>query len=339
MRGEHIQEILFDMEQKGSSPHARGTQPDGDFTFVPVRLIPACAGNTLRFHLALAQSRAHPRMRGEHQHRCRQWVHSTGSSPHARGTLLDMPRSHRPRGLIPACAGNTVRGCALSLKSWAHPRMRGEHNHAANALRLPTGSSPHARGTRAASPFRDALTGLIPACAGNTSQRLRACHASGAHPRMRGEHAALNTEAGKAVGSSPHARGTLPCCPGTPAPGRLIPACAGNTVCGDVAAIVKRAHPRMRGEHSAIAIALRCTDGSSPHARGTHVFTPTPGKGDGLIPACAGNTLSPPPPPPRPWAHPRMRGEHTGVQLRFRRDQGSSPHARGTQDHNRRHQV
>ena len=269
-------------------------------------------------------------MRGEHRMVFATTRMREGSSPHARGTHCGSIWRWHKAGLIPACAGNTSTDAGNGSTAPAHPRMRGEHCKGLRAVSAVLGSSPHARGTQPRCERFAFADRLIPACAGNTSCIALSRCPHGAHPRMRGEHKSAITSLSRFWGSSPHARGTLPCCPGTPAPGRLIPACAGNTVCGDVAAIVKRAHPRMRGEHSAIAIALRCTDGSSPHARGTHVFTPTPGKGDGLIPACAGNTLSPPPPPPRPWAHPRMRGEHTGVQLRFRRDQGSSPHARGT---------
>ena len=290
MRGEHSPTGTLPSFQSGSSPHARGTHPGNLVRHGTEGLIPACAGNTEWFSPLPACARAHPRMRGEHTAVPSGVGTKPGSSPHARGTPAPMQAMGPQHRLIPACAGNTVRGCALSLKSWAHPRMRGEHNHAANALRLPTGSSPHARGTRAASPFRDALTGLIPACAGNTRIYTHTWKRGWAHPRMRGEHAVTAATTATAMGSSPHARGTHVF---TPTPGKgdgLIPACAGNTLASSSAFAATRAHPRMRGEHLEHLIAQNDVLGSSPHARGTPGHFGVAGGCAGLIPACAGNT-------------------------------------------------
>ena len=91
------------------------------------------------------------------------------------------------------------------------------------------GSSPHARGTL---DLRHAIVktqGIIPACAGNTADRLLYANTDGDHPRMRGEHTALQTYGGRLQGSSPHARGT-PVAPRCTHPNTgIIPACAGNT--------------------------------------------------------------------------------------------------------------
>ena len=70
--------------------------------------------------------------------------------------------------------------------------------------------------------------------------------------------------------------------------------------------------------------------GSSPHARGTLSPIARFETVNGIIPACAGNTL---------WGqssmwptrdHPRMRGEHNSTQSSSLVPKGSSPHARGT---------
>ena len=151
-----------------------------------------------------------------------------------------------------------------------------------------------------------------------------------AHPRSRGEHAAIPCMDWNVSGSSPLARGTLfSFCCGAAAPG-LIPARAGNTV--DIAAVHKpsRAHPRSRGEHSTSSAVLVSRLGSSPLARGTRWVTSWITDPCGLIPARAGNTgggggggLG--------WgAHPRSRGEHVTTQPRGTVSPGSSPLARGT---------
>ena len=52
-------------------------------------------------------SRAHPRSRGEHSKAGQIHMKLWGSSPLARGTLIDITQLLKSRGLIPARAGNT----------------------------------------------------------------------------------------------------------------------------------------------------------------------------------------------------------------------------------------
>ncbi len=71
-------------------------------------------------------------------------------------------------------------------------------------------------------------------------------------------------------------------------------------------------------------------NGSSPHPRGTHVWTESATLCDRFIPAPAGNTTL--------WSswcwsssvHPRTRGEHSTRSCRCVKPNGSSPHPRGT---------
>ena len=71
-----------------------------------------------------------------------------GSSPLARGTLLNAaPVNGDPR-LIPARAGNTYGERVAGTPESAHPRSRGEH-FITTQIRIDfVGSSPLARGTR-----------------------------------------------------------------------------------------------------------------------------------------------------------------------------------------------
>ena len=91
-----------------------------------------------------------------------------GSSPHARGTLPCDGRLGGLEGIIPACAGNTVRYARPVSHSQDHPRMRGEHAMVGMKPSRIVGSSPHARGTPPAQLRTFATGGIIPACAGNT---------------------------------------------------------------------------------------------------------------------------------------------------------------------------
>ena len=66
--------------------------------------------------------------------------------------------------------------------------MRGEHKISNSLINNSQGSSPHARGTRMDLRTPVAVTGIIPACAGNTIAKAKRGDLVGDHPRMRGEH-------------------------------------------------------------------------------------------------------------------------------------------------------
>ena len=176
------------------------------------------------------------------------------------------------------------------------------------------------------------MGGIIPACAGNTKATTVETSLNGDHPRMRGEHQSgwyPNTET---AGSSPHARGTLSPVPHPQVPTGIIPACAGNTGIIQGLGVTGRDHPRMRGEHFRRLHAHQGEKGSSPHARGTHERHNRVHIHNGIIPACAGNTILRPGSSLVPWDHPRMRGEHDDGGSQSDRLLGSSPHARGTRE-------
>ena len=209
--------------------------------------------------------------------------------------------------------------------------MRGEHVKPLPFDTAGEGSSPHARGTRRCSARRRAVSGIIPACAGNTSARPRQRSGKGDHPRMRGEHSSALPRYPPIEGSSPHARGTLPGGVRLHVPPGIIPACAGNTPSPTRVVPACWDHPRMRGEHKGLQEHQATYEGSSPHARGTRFVTASAALDKGIIPACAGNTPASP-----TWQvgnrdHPRMRGEHLHNAGTSIINGGSSPHARGTQ--------
>ena len=249
MRGEHQRKDTAGLIWTGSSPHARGTREIFQSHFAQIRFIPACAGNTSPLISYAAAITVHPRMRGEHRTSRRSLCRWSGSSPHARGTPLGdtdgVPRSR----FIPACAGNTLGSSHGPPVVPVHPRMRGEHSASTDAVKVENGSSPHARGTRCARSGRADSSRFIPACAGNTIERVDAVAADPVHPRMRGEHGLGIIGYKSANGSSPHALGTPPSDPAASGRNRFIPACAGNTSASSVARSKSTVHPRMRGEH------------------------------------------------------------------------------------------
>jgi len=330
MRGEHQPPSRASKRRSGSSPHARGTRRQCNCGSGNRRFIPACAGNTGVRHLPVLSTTVHPRMRGEHAIVSGFHQFITGSSPHARGTLLQTHAGISNRRFIPACAGNTSIVCWVDRYRSVHPRMRGEHCDFETLRNSATGSSPHARGTHTREQRADVGHRFIPACAGNTPPLPALGPPQTVHPRMRGEHIAGLCGLLGVIGSSPHARGTRVRCRRNTQCARFIPACAGNTTAYCSMFMEASVHPRMRGEHNQRPHAMRLQFGSSPHARGTRPRSPKAQQAHRFIPACAGNTVHSSTAGAWHPVHPRMRGEHSCMPSLNRPRAGSSPHARGT---------
>ena len=150
----------------------RGTL-DSDFPIdAHCGIIPACAGNTARRFTTRRRWRDHPRVCGEHVNELRTSAGSLGSSPRVRGTLRLRPRAPARRGIIPACAGNTILLNLFSFASRDHPRVCGEHVDVCTAFGGLVGSSPRVRGTRKLEVRKPLPLGIIPACAGNTCEHM-----------------------------------------------------------------------------------------------------------------------------------------------------------------------
>ena len=252
-RGEHILPCGLPYLFVGSSPLARGTPERPRHAIRRHRFIPARAGNTCGRKSAFGAAPVHPRSRGEHAGCTSGRSCSSGSSPLARGTRLQVRELHDVFRFIPARAGNTDSRAAPGTTPAVHPRSRGEHTHRSNRRLSYFGSSPLARGT----PRRRGLAAgggrFIPARAGNTMASATIPRYLPVHPRSRGEHAAPVSNIQQAVGSSPLARGTPGRVKSRRDRRRFIPARAGNTVSSLGIINTYAVHPRSRGEHSRTA--------------------------------------------------------------------------------------
>ena len=158
-----------------------------------------------------------------------------------------------------------------------------------------TGRSPHARGRH-----RDgvpAATGLrsIPACAGETGNRVPWPGAIRVDPRMRGGDSMVSYEPFVMAGRSPHARGRPSASMRPYSSIGSIPACAGETIRPDSPDHYTKVDPRIRGVDGLVGLPVIRVEGRSPHARGR----PPPVRRSthqlGSIPACAGETQESPP--------------------------------------------
>ena len=275
----------------GSSPLARGTLRRPPPLHPPRRFIPARAGNTSSGGTGAEDSAVHPRSRGEHPRRPVRAASLSGSSPLARGTRQRPARARRLRRFIPARAGNTVDTPAACPPSPVHPRSRGEHPCRSCIPPGAYGSSPLARGTRGSAERWPPTSRFIPARAGNTASPGPSSRGCSVHPRSRGEHQGRRLRGGRAVGSSPLARGTRPECGCSVCRVRFIPARAGNTGCCTREPRWSTVHPRSRGEHRMTIRFGLMIHGSSPLARGTLEQRVAGLLTDRFIPARAGNTL------------------------------------------------
>ena len=154
---------------------------------------------------------------------------------------------------------------------------------------------------------------------------------SQAHPRVCGENRAVAWTMFSTNGSSPRVRGKpfskfaeilVP---------RLIPACAGKTKRRYQRPVNSRAHPRVCGENRVLPKNLLSPSGSSPRVRGKREERFSDTCREGLIPACAGKTMT-----RSTWithmvAHPRVCGENEHCVLVGFVVAGSSPRVRGKQ--------
>ena len=148
---------------------------------------------------------------------------------------------------------------------------------------------------------------------------------------MCGEHRNIIACICVSLGSSPHVRGARrPRQPGI-RPNGIIPACAGSTQVRLRRRPWTEDHPRMCGEHRSGFNALFFLTGSSPHVRGARKDSPLRRCHSGIIPACAGSTLTLAVSRSRARDHPRMCGEHLFRVFQALRAWGSSPHVRGAQ--------
>ena len=145
MRGKYKEKRNSAEPRAGSSPHAREILQIKSISAAHFRIIPACAGNTIKFKVPFVESQDHPRMRGKYFGSVLSASHRLGSSPHAREIQSLLRFFLSIYRIIPACAGNTPVQLSAIPELQDHPRMRGKYFFNVHAIAWIRGSSPHAR--------------------------------------------------------------------------------------------------------------------------------------------------------------------------------------------------
>ena len=213
----------------GSSPLARGLPAWTPRQRPMSRIIPARAGFTGTARARYRFRADHPRSRGVYRSSAAASTPGSGSSPLARGLLGRIELVRDLLGIIPARAGFTVDGWALTLCLWDHPRSRGVYGAPGWGAAAKTGSSPLARGLRGNVEICHDRFRIIPARAGFTSVPAACPTATWDHPRSRGVYRGRLGSDTLPMGSSPLARGLRGSGVGRGCQDRIIPSRAGFT--------------------------------------------------------------------------------------------------------------
>ncbi len=166
--GANVRSWSASMTLTGSSPHMRGKHVFRNDIFLPIRIIPAHAGQTHREVCAARPQTDHPRTCRANYPFAELMKHSTGSSPHIRGKLRHVPSDRLRQRIIPAHAGQTCTLCACVPVDPDHPRTCGANLASLTKIGRRAGSSPHMRGKLGERLLGGDGFRIIPAHAGQT---------------------------------------------------------------------------------------------------------------------------------------------------------------------------
>ena len=126
VRGEDSSFLIVTNCHTGTPPRARGRLIDHRDKGAPSGNTPACAGKTSAWPRTEHSQREHPRVRGEDVSRRIADQSLLGTPPRARGRRFFRAFSPAGSGNTPACAGKTTFGLSSNVRTWEHPRVRGE---------------------------------------------------------------------------------------------------------------------------------------------------------------------------------------------------------------------
>ena len=191
------------------------------------------------------------------------------------------------------------------------------------------GSSPLARGLPQRVSTLAHEIGIIPARAGFTLVRGYRRSEGQDHSRSRGVYSHEDPDHRAGRGSFPLARGLPGRGPARPGGVGIIPARAGFTTPPAPLRAPTRDHPRSRGVYPLDWGVASRMQGSSPLARGLHVYGVATRFQDRIIPARAGFTTTIGRSRRNCWDHPRSRGVYGHRASPGPGRLGSSPLARG----------
>ena len=194
--------------------------------------------------------------------------------------------------IIPAHAGQTAGRNGTSGHGSDHPRACGANCEQWTERGDRRGSSPRMRGKHNVAGYVGRALRIIPAHAGQTGHDMPFGVLWPDHPRACGANVATRLFRRVSFGSSPRMRGKRGLTTVAHTADRIIPAHAGQTVCGARSTSVATDHPRACGANLQPGREGEADAGSSPRMRGKLLCGNTMRAPCRIIPAHAGQTPS-----------------------------------------------
>ena len=313
----------------GSSPRVRGKLDPAHVYALYRRIIPARAGQTGWFMLAGTVCPDHPRACGANRSASLCDAFQSGSSPRVRGKHVSCFTMRDCLRIIPARAGQTYVVMNTTGVDPDHPRACGANADNGQTVATRNGSSPRVRGKLARSAQVGHGVRIIPARAGQTSGNVALLNFNPDHPRACGANQGQRHAPAPTTGSSPRVRGKRSWGAVCSAPGRIIPARAGQTRRRPASGASTTDHPRACGANSGVFTLSADISGSSPRVRGKPTVCVPPTRTVRIIPARAGQTQTAFQNMEKGSDHPRACGANPSAGRCSRSRCGSSPRVRG----------
>ena len=252
-----------------------------------------------------------------------------GLSPRLRGNLEVIRLNHLSAGSIPAPAGEPAQCAANCLPYGVYPRACGGTDPVLSGRRSDPGLSPRLRGNLATVADAKAVTGSIPAPAGEPVFLAIVPSIRMVYPRACGGTAAALPGRLRPSGLSPRLRGNR--CPVLPQQNRRrsIPAPAGEPPRGLGARVCPAVYPRACGGTARRRRLKAIWAGLSPRLRGNLPWSVHYWEMAGSIPAPAGEPGVCLTTPGLGWVYPRACGGTLPTETVAITDYGLSPRLRG----------
>ena len=251
----------------GSSPRVRSRQKEAARKPLPSGIISACAEQTLRRPTRPHHGRDHLRVCGADLMATLCDPFRLGSSPRVRSRPHVVDDDVTRGGIISACAEQTVSSASRSGSARDHLRVCGADSHCTRQTIHRSGSSPRVRSRHIPRPVADEVSGIISACAEQTSFQADAKLAAGDHLRVCGADNNASTADLGMMGSSPRVRSRQLACVHARHPCGIISACAEQTRRPMGLTGVRRDHLRVCGADQGVAPNEQDGQGSSPRVR------------------------------------------------------------------------
>ena len=208
------------------------------------------------------------------------------------------------------------------------PRVRGNRLPRSSRRGI-IGLSPRVRGNQTNPTAPPPRRRSIPACAGEPAAMLDNADRVSVYPRVCGGTSRVRRRICPRMGLSPRVRGNPTRGGGGSGVGRSIPACAGEPATRRRVRNFPKVYPRVCGGTTANTTGRAAPWGLSPRVRGNRPRPGVPGRGQGSIPACAGEPGFRSRRPKREQVYPRVCGGTLVMSAAALARWGLSPRVRG----------